>query len=191
MLTGVGHADRGKLLSSMSTIERVLAGGEKPPAEQVTLRPPEPGDMGWVVERHGRIYAYEYGWNARFEALVAQIVADFVRESDPERERCWIAEIDRRRVGCVFLVRKTLREARLRLLLDERDARGSGIGSTLVNECIAFARAAGYRTMTLWTNDVLTSARRIYEARGFQLVSEEAHSEYGPQLTGQTWELTL
>jgi GNAT superfamily N-acetyltransferase len=191
MLSGVDNADRRKLLSAMSTIEQVLDGAHGPQQAHVTLRAPEAGDMGWVVERHGRIYADEYGWNARFEALVAQIVADFIRESDPARERCWIAEIDGNRVGCVFLVRKNSRVARLRLLLVEKDARGFGIGSRLVDECIAFARASGYRTMTLWTNDVLTSARRIYEARGFQAVSETVHTEYGPQLTGQTWELKL
>jgi DNA-binding MarR family transcriptional regulator/GNAT superfamily N-acetyltransferase len=191
MLTGVSRSDRGKLLDAMKTIERVLIGAENSQQPRVTLRRPEVGDMGWVVERHGRIYAEEYGWNARFEAVVAQIVADFVRKSDPARERCWIAEIDGRRVGSVFLVRKNQRVARLRLLLVEQHARGFGFGGMLVDECIAFARASGYRAMTLWTNNVLTSARRIYEARGFRLVSEVVHTDYGPQLTGQTWELKL
>jgi GNAT superfamily N-acetyltransferase len=158
-----------------------------------TLRGHRPGDMGWIVHRQAVLYHEEFGWNEAYEALVARIVADFLDRYDAARERCWIAERGGAVVGSVFVVRHPEREgvARLRLLYVEPSARGLGIGRRLVAECTAFARAAGYHTVTLWTNSVLTSARRLYEAEGYRLVEQSSHHSFGKDLVGQTWELAL
>jgi GNAT superfamily N-acetyltransferase len=183
-------ADRETLVQSMDTIQRILGPAPAAPAPWI-LRAPQPGDMGWVVQRHGALYAQEYGWDGNFEALVAEIVARFVRRFDPKRERCWIAEKDGENVGCIFCVQKSKTVAQLRMLLVEPSARGLGIGRRLVAECVAFARACGYKKMTLWTNDVLHAARALYVAEGFQLVDEDRHHSFGHDLVGQTWDLKL
>lgn len=161
------------------------------PPPSYVLRLPRPGDLGWIVQQHGRLYAREYGWPAAFEGLVAEIVGGFVRSFDPQRERCWIAEQEGENVGSVMLVRESGTVGRLRLLLVDPGARGLGIGRHLVGECTAFARAAGYRSIVLWTDSVLTAARRIYESEGYRLVREEPHSTFGVELVGQDWELSL
>ncbi len=190
ILQGLGASEQGRLVAATRTIQE-LVGGASNSADPYLLRPPRPGDMGWVVGRHGAVYAEEYGWDARLEALVAEIVAAFVRNFDPERERCWIAERDGDNVGCVYLVKDSPSVARLRLLLVERKARGLGIGARLVDECIRFARHAGYEKITLWTHTVLIAARHIYESAGFQLVNTWTHEDFGKELVGENWELTL
>ena len=190
MLERMPDEDQRRLVNATRTIEQVL-GGDGTTPEPFLLRRPETGDMGWVVKRHGELYAREYGWDERFEALVARIVADFIEGYDPSWERCWIAETGGRNVGCVFVVRESDEVAKLRLLLVEPEARGMGIGSRLVAECVSFARGRGYRKLVLWTNSVLHSARRIYEEHGFELVEEEAHHSFGKALVGQNWKLEL
>jgi DNA-binding MarR family transcriptional regulator/GNAT superfamily N-acetyltransferase len=184
------ETSRRTLVSAMNTIEALL-GDTEPTAAPFILRPPRPGDMGWITHRQGVLYHQEYGWDEQFEATVARIVADFVEHQDPARERCWIAEREGQVVGSIFCVRKSRKVAKLRLLYVEPAARGFGIGRRLVDECIAFARSAGYDTLTLWTNDVLHAARKIYRAAGFVLVAEEAHHSWGHDLTSQTWDLDL
>jgi DNA-binding MarR family transcriptional regulator/GNAT superfamily N-acetyltransferase len=191
LLGPLDSAGRSRLLAAMGTVGSLLGAAPKDDREPYLLRPHQAGDLGWVVHRHGALYAQEYGWDERFEALVAGVVAEFVQHYDPKRERCWIAERDREIVGSVFLVRHTTTTAKLRLLLVEPSARGLGIGSRLVSECVRFARQAGYRKITLWTNSVLHSARRLYERAGFELVRKEPHALFGEGLVGETWELAL
>lgn len=190
MLSKRAPAEQNRLLEAMSIIEGLL-GAQAERKVAYVLRPPQPGDMGWVVYRHGVLYAQEYGWDEQFEALVAGIVAKFAQRYDPKRERCWIAEKDGGNVGSVFLVKRSTAVAQLRLMLVEPEARGLGIGTRLVNECVRFARRAGYRKIMLWTNDVLHAARHIYEKTGFRLVGEETHHSFGHNLAGQFWELKL
>jgi DNA-binding MarR family transcriptional regulator/GNAT superfamily N-acetyltransferase len=190
MMGKLSVKDQDRVVAAMATIESML--GEKPsPDVPYILRPPRPGDMGWIVSRHGMVYATEYGWDERLEALTAEIVAAFVRNFDPKRERCWIAERDGENVGSVLLVRDTDEVARLRLLLVEAQARGLGIGARLVEECVRFAKEAGYLKITLWTHSVLTAARHIYQQAGFELVDTQEHDEFGKTLVGETWDLGL
>jgi DNA-binding MarR family transcriptional regulator/GNAT superfamily N-acetyltransferase len=189
MLSAVPDDDRRTLLDAMRAITAVLA--ERPRPRGYLLRPPEPGDMGWVVQRNGAVYAAEYGWDQTYEALVARIVADYVDSRDPEREAAWIAEVDGARAGCVFCVRENAETARLRLLLVEPWARGLGIGGRLVEEVLRFARGAGYTRITLWTNDVLADARRVYQRAGFTLDNERPIRAFGQDLTSQDWSRPL
>jgi DNA-binding MarR family transcriptional regulator/GNAT superfamily N-acetyltransferase len=190
LLAPLRPSDARQLVEAMGTIESLLANTPAPPPT-VTLRTHRPGDIGWVIERHGTLYAQEYGWDETFEALVATIAARFIERFDVERERCWIAERGGERVGSVFVVKRSPNVAQLRLLLVEPSARGLGIGGRLVDECLAFARSVGYRRMMLWTNGGLDAARAIYEARGFRLTREERHRSFGHDLVGQTFERAL
>ncbi|MEW2401040.1 bifunctional helix-turn-helix transcriptional regulator/GNAT family N-acetyltransferase [Streptomyces sp. NPDC046862] len=194
LLARVPATDRPRLAEAMLTIRTVLDEKREPRPEDVTLRGPGPGDLGWIVERNAALYAAEYGFDATYEGLVARIVADYAGDHDPRLERTWIAELDGRRVGCVMCVRDAEDPpgaARLRLLLVEPDARGLGIGNRLVRACVDFAREVGYREMLLWTNDCLGSARRIYQHHGFTLVTEKPHHSFGVDLVGQDWRLDL
>lgn len=188
MLEQLSDEDQRRLVSAMATIEDVFS---SVPADPYVIRQLLPGDLGWVVHRHGVVYSEEYGWDQTFEALVARIVADYVDNHDPKRENAWIAEVDGEPVGCVFCVRRDKETAQLRILLVDPKGRGLGIGSRLVTECIRFARRVGYSKMMLWTNDVLIAARRIYEAAGFELISEGPHHSFGHDLVEQVWELDL
>lgn len=179
-----------RLVEAMHVIEGLLGAQPEQKAPYI-LRPHQPGDMGWVVHRHGVLYGQEYGWDERFEALVAEIVARFIHRYDPKKERCWIAEKDGEAVGSVFVVKQSKTVAKLRLLLVEPQARGLGIGARLVEECLRFARQAGYRKMTLWTNSILRAARHLYEEAGFRMVHEERHRSFGHDLVGETWEREL
>lgn len=191
MLADVPATERRRLVAAMTTIQATLAPPAAEPPRAYLLREPGPGELGWIVQRHGAIYSAEYGWDQTFEATVARIVADYGEHRDPARERAWIAEVDGAPAGCVLCTRYDDETAQLRVLLVEPAARGLGIGARLVDECLRFARGAGYRSMVLWTNSVLVSARRIYEAAGFELVEEEPHHSFGHDLVGQTWRLDL
>jgi DNA-binding MarR family transcriptional regulator/N-acetylglutamate synthase-like GNAT family acetyltransferase len=190
LLAPIADDAQARLVDAMRTVETLLGDGLRPDAALV-LRPHRPGDIGWVVSAHGRLYAREYGWDETFEALVAEIAARFVRRYDPRRERCWIAERDGRIVGSVFVVAKSLDVAQLRLLIVEPSARGAGIGRRLVAECIEFARRTGYRRIMLWTNGGLDAARHLYEDAGFRLAREGSHHSFGKDLVGQTFVLDL
>jgi DNA-binding MarR family transcriptional regulator/N-acetylglutamate synthase-like GNAT family acetyltransferase len=190
MLARLSPGDQARLIEAMQTIERLL-GMQSEPKTPYLLRPHQPGDMGWVIHRHGALYGQEYGWDERFEALVAGIAAKFIHKLDLQRERCWIAEKDGAIVGSVFLVRESEKVARLRLLLVEPSARGLGIGNRLVEECSRFARQAGYKKITLWTQSNLHAARHIYRKAGYRLVKQERHREFGYDLVGETWDLSL
>ena len=190
LLSPLAESARRQLAASMRTIE-TLIGDVEGAGEAYVLRPPGPGDLGWIVHRQGRLYHEEYGWDVTFEALLARIVAEYVERHDGRKDACWIAERRHEVVGSVFCIKKSATVARLRMLYVEPGCRGLGIGTRLVEECIGFARRAGYKRMTLWTNDVLTAARAIYEKAGFELVTEEPHHSYGQDLVAQTWERDL
>ncbi len=195
MLGHLSAAERDRLLASLGTVEALLDDAP-PPAERrgplVALRAPEPGDLGWVLQRHGELYAEEYGWDASFERLVAKVVGEFAAVDAGPANRCWIATLDGERAGCVFLMPgSSPGVGKLRLLLVEPWARGHGLGGHLVAACVAGARVAGLDTLTLWTNDVLAAARRLYERAGFRLVKQERHRSFGKALVGQTWDLEL
>jgi DNA-binding MarR family transcriptional regulator/N-acetylglutamate synthase-like GNAT family acetyltransferase len=190
LLASLPDGRQRRLTDSMTAIQQLLEPGE--PAEpSVTLRTHRAGDIGWVVARHGEIYTQEYGWDDTFEGLAAEIAGKFLRHFDPARERCWIAELNGERAGCVFLVKHTATVAKLRLLLVDPAARGHSIGTKLVDACIAFARESGYRKLTLWTQNGLHAARRIYQRAGFQLVQESPWHAFGHDLIQQVWDLKL
>ena len=192
MLDGLSAAAQARVVGAMQTIERLLEDrAQSAPPASYLLRPPLPGDLGWVVHRHGAVYAQEYGYDEQFEALVAEIVAHFVQRYDAKRERCWIAEQGGELVGSVFLVERSNTVAQLRLLLVEPKARGSGLGTRLVGECVRFARQAGYRKITLWTQSELRAARRLYQAAGFHVVCKQRNHSFGKDLVSETWELDL
>ncbi|MBS0362426.1 MAG: bifunctional helix-turn-helix transcriptional regulator/GNAT family N-acetyltransferase, partial [Proteobacteria bacterium] len=196
LIGGLSAADRRRLVEALETAEDLLTPGERP-QPPIVLRAHAPGDMGWITERHGVIYGREYGWGAGIEAVTARVCADFLEHFDPAKERCWIAERAGERVGCVFIVKDILSKdpspdtARLRLLMLEPAARGTGLGRRLVEECVRFAREAGYREIVLWTHAVLTAARKIYAATGFQIVETWEHEEFGKVEVSETWKLEL
>lgn len=190
-LGNVDESDREKLIGSMQAIRMILDPKSAAPSPPVVIRPHQIGDLGWLIEAQAVAYAREYGWNEKFEGLVAEVAGKFIAHFNPERERCWIAERNGRRVGSVLVADGGDGIAKLRLLYLDPAARGLGLGRTLVEQCIKFSTLAGYRKLSLWTNDVLSAAIHIYEKTGFRLVSEERHAMFGPECTGQTWELEL
>jgi DNA-binding MarR family transcriptional regulator len=190
MLAALPRGASGQLIGAMGTIERLL-GAADAPSPRAILRDHRPGDMGWVVQSHGALYASEYGFDSSFEGLVAEIAAKFLASFDASRERCWIADIDGAQVGSIFLVRHSDDVAKLRLLLVDPAGRGQRLGQRLVAECIGFAKACGYRKITLWTQSILVAARRIYQDAGFVLVATEPHRSFGQSLIGETWEREL
>ena len=194
MLAALPDAEQRRLVDAMRTVEQLLAGGDpvsRAAKPVYVLRSLRPGDIGWIIHRQEVLYWNEYGWNEEFEALIAGIMSEFILNFDPAMEKCWVAERHGGIVGSIFVVKKTRAIAQLRLLYVEPGARGLGIGARLVDECVRFARKKGYRKITLWTNSVLVSARRLYEAAGFHLVKEETHHSFGKDLVGQNWELKL
>jgi DNA-binding MarR family transcriptional regulator/N-acetylglutamate synthase-like GNAT family acetyltransferase len=190
MLGQLGEAERASIVNAMRAIEHLL-GPQTVARPGFLLRSHRPGDIGWVVSRHGAVYAQDYGWDISFEALVAEITAQFLRSFDPAREHCWIADIDGEPVGSIFLVKASDEVAKLRLLLVEKKARGLGVGRALTDQCIRFAREKSYRSITLWTQSTLVAARDIYQRAGFVRVAEEKHHSFGVDLVGETWELKL
>jgi DNA-binding MarR family transcriptional regulator/predicted N-acetyltransferase YhbS len=185
LVAQLGDDEQRRLVGAMRAIHELLA--DDPRRATPVLRAPEPGDFGWIIERHGAVYASEYGWNANIEALAARALSDFMQHRDPARERAWIAEVDGVRTGCIMCTRREEDVAQLRMLLVERRARGLGVGRMLVDECMRFAREAGYRRMVLWTTNILEPARRLYAQVGFQLVDEEPFDAFGPRLVGEHW----
>jgi DNA-binding MarR family transcriptional regulator/GNAT superfamily N-acetyltransferase len=190
MLARLTPGDRARLTAAMAVVETLLGGSGVSPQPAI-LRDPRPGDLGWVVQSHGALYASEYGFDASFEALVADIAAKFLTSFDASRERCWIADIDGTPVGSIFLVKHSDDVAKLRLLLVDPAGRGQRLGHRLVGECVRFARACGYRKITLWTQSILVAARKIYQDAGFVLVASEPHRSFGQSLIGETWEREL
>ncbi len=191
MLEDLSPTERKRLVDSVQTVRRLLVGDIAEEKTSYLLRLHQPGDMGWIVHRQAILYAEEYGWDGTYEALAAEIVAQFIKNYDPKRERAWVAEKDGERVGAVFVAKGSDQIVKLRLLHVEPQARGLGIGKRLVGECIRFARQAGYQKMTLWTQSILHAARHIYKKAGFQVVHEEKHHSFGKDLTAETWELNL
>ncbi len=191
MLQRLSVAEQQRVVGAMSTVETLLGASPGAGIPAIVLRQHQAGDMGWVTSAHGAIYAQEYGWDLTFEALVGKITAEFIENFDPRRERCWIAELDGERVGSVFVVRKSDAVAKLRLLILDPRARGLKLGTRLVEECLRFAKAAGYSSMTLWTQSILIAARGIYQRAGFTLVTQEPHRSFGADLIGETWERAL
>jgi DNA-binding MarR family transcriptional regulator/GNAT superfamily N-acetyltransferase len=192
MLGTLQSGDQARLIDAMTTIENLLGAGAEKPATSVILRQPKHGDFGWIVSRHAELYALEYGWGEPFEGLCAQIVADFVNNYDAKLERCWIADMNAENVGCVMLVKdKEPGTARIRLLLVDPKARGLGLGARLTDECITFAREAGYKKITLWTHSILTAARHCYEKAGFTLTSSEPRHSWGKDVVAEFWDMTL
>lgn len=190
MLNNLSADQQKRLVIAMSEIEKILS-GNKPEDKSFILRNPSAGDFGWVVQKNGEVYAEEYNWDEEYEGLVAGIVAEFIKNFDAKRERCWIAEKDGANIGAVFLVKKDETTAKLRLLIVDPKARGLGVGKRLVEECTRFAKKAGYKKITLWTNSVLSAARHIYEKEGYKVVKTEPHHSFGKDLVGETWELEL
>src|SRR5262249_32262314 len=190
MLAPLAPDDVGRLIQAMARIEQLL---ESPACKRgpFLLRSHRVGDIGWIISRHGAVYAQEYGWDISFEALVAEIAAQFIKSYDPAREHCWIAEVDGEPVGSIFLVKSSNEVAKLRLLLVEKKARGLGVGRALVDQCVRFARESGYKKITLWTQSILLAARGIYQQAGFRKVATEKHHSSAADLVGETWELTL